>query len=58
MDELLADGAVRDATGPALAEHLDTWQLADHVFTVGAYESAAFLPRSFGVDLDDDLRPT
>lgn len=56
VDELVADGAIHDDTWSVLAESLDTRQLVDVVFTVGAYESVAFFLRSFAVELDDDLR--
>jgi len=59
VDELVGDGAVSDATWQALAGELDVHQLMDLVFTVGAYEILAMALRSFGVELDDDLkRPT
>ena len=56
VDELLADAEVGDATWATLAEHLDTEQLMDLVFTVGAYEIVAMAFKSFGVELDADLR--
>jgi 4-carboxymuconolactone decarboxylase len=55
VDELLADGAVADATWAVLADGLDRQQLMDVVFTVGAYDVVAMAFRSFGVALDDDL---
>ncbi len=51
-----ADGMVSDATWETLAGDLDEQQLMDLVFTVGAYEVLAMAFRSFGVELDDDLR--
>jgi alkylhydroperoxidase family enzyme len=56
VDELLADAEVGDATWATLADHLDTEQLMDLVFTVGAYEIVAMAFKSFGVELDADLR--
>jgi alkylhydroperoxidase family enzyme len=56
VDELIADAQVGDATWATLAEHLDTEQLMDVVFTVGAYELVAMAFKSFGVELDRDLR--
>ena len=56
VDELLADAEVSDGTWATLAEQLDTQQLMDLVFTVGAYEIVAMAFKSFGVELDDDLR--
>jgi len=55
-DELLADAEVGDATWATLAGELDTEQLMDLVFTVGAYEIVAMAFKSFGVELDADLR--
>ncbi len=56
VDELIGSGAVSDATWAVLAGRLDEQQLMDLVFTVGAYEILAMAFRSFGVELDDDLR--
>ena len=56
VDELLADALVSDDTWAALAAELDTQQLMDVVFTVGAYDLLAMAFRSFGVELDDDLK--
>jgi alkylhydroperoxidase family enzyme len=55
-DELIADAKITDATWSALCDALDEQQLMDLVFTVGAYEVLAMAFRSFGVQLDDDLR--
>ena len=56
VDELIAEGAIADATWTALAGELDEQQLMDLVFTVGAYEVLAMAFRSFDVELDDDLK--
>jgi alkylhydroperoxidase family enzyme len=56
VDELVRDGVIADDTWATLATELDTEQLMDVVFTVGAYETLAFAFRSFGIELDDDLR--
>lgn len=56
VDELLADALVTDTTWKQLAAELDDQQLMDVVFTVGAYDLLAMAFRSFGVQLDDDLR--
>ncbi len=56
VDELIADGAVSEATWELLAAELDDQQLMDLVFTVGAYEILAMALRSFAVELDDDLK--
>lgn len=56
-DELVATAAVADGTYAVLSESLDTLQLMDVVFIVGAYEVFAMAMRTFGVELDDDLLP-
>lgn len=56
VDELLADARIADATWDVLAAALAERQLMDLVFTVGAYDLLAMAFRSFGVELDDDLR--
>jgi alkylhydroperoxidase family enzyme len=55
-DELIGDAVVTDATWAVLASELDEQQLMDLVFTVGSYEVLAMAFRSFGIELDDDLR--
>ena len=55
-DELVADARIGDGTWAALARELEEQQLMDLVFTVGAYEILAMAFRSFGVELDADLR--
>ncbi len=56
-DELVADARIGDTTYATLSSSLDTQQLMDVVFTVGAYEVFAMAMRSFDVVLDDDLVP-
>ncbi|HLM29857.1 MAG TPA: carboxymuconolactone decarboxylase family protein [Acidimicrobiales bacterium] len=56
VDELVGDATITDATWQALARELDEQQLMDLVFTVGAYDVLAMAFRSFGVELDADLR--
>lgn len=56
-DELVADARIGEETYAALSAELDTRQLMDVVFTVGAYEVFAMAMRTFDVELDDDLRP-
>jgi alkylhydroperoxidase family enzyme len=58
VDELLADAQVADETWELLASELDTHQLMDLVFTVGAYDLLAMAFKSFGVEIDDDLAAT
>jgi alkylhydroperoxidase family enzyme len=55
-DELVGDGTISDRTWAALSTGLDQHQMMDLVFTVGAYEVLAMALRSFGVQLDDDLK--
>lgn len=55
VDELVADACISDPTWAALAAELDTRQLMDLVFTVGAYDLLAMAMRSFRVQLDADL---
>lgn len=57
-DELIGDGAIGDETWAVLTGKLDTEQIMDVIFTVGAYETLAWMMRSFDLDLDDDLRPS
>jgi alkylhydroperoxidase family enzyme len=56
VDELLANARVADDTWAVLAADLEVEQLMDVIFTVGAYDALAMLLRSFGVQLDEDLR--
>ena len=56
-DELVGDAMISDATWAVLSETMDEHQLMDLVFTVGAYELLAMAFRSFGVQIDEDLRP-
>ena len=56
-DELVADARIGEGTYDVLAAELDTQQIMDVVFTVGAYEVFAMAMRTFDVELDDDLRP-
>jgi alkylhydroperoxidase family enzyme len=55
-DELVTDARIGDATYAQLSAELDTQQLMDVLFTVGAYDVLAMFLRTFEVDLDDDLR--
>ncbi len=55
-DELVRDACLSDETWAGLSGELDTRQLMDVVFTVGAYDLLAMAFRTFGVELDDDLR--
>lgn len=57
VDELVRDATITDSTWTALAGGLDTQQLMDLVFTVGAYDLLAMVMGAFGVELDADLEP-
>ena len=50
VDELIDDGAIGEPTWAALANELDTEQLLDVIFTVGAYETVAWMMRSLDLD--------
>ena len=52
----MRDARLSDDTWATLAAELDTQQLMDVVFTVGAYDLLAMAFRTFDVELDDDLR--
>ncbi len=55
VDELVRDAEISERTWDELARTLDTHQLMDLVFTVGAYDLLAMAFRSFGVEMDADL---
>jgi alkylhydroperoxidase family enzyme len=55
-DELVEDGSISAATLGVLQTHLDVQQILDLIYTVGCYQSLAWMLRSFDVGLDDDLR--
>lgn len=55
-DELVQDARITDETWRVLAGELNTQQLMDVVFTVGAYDLLAMAFRTFDLELDDDLR--
>jgi AhpD family alkylhydroperoxidase len=55
VDELVGGGAIGDETWAVLARELDTQQLLDVIFTVGAYETLAWMMRSFDLAIDDDI---
>lgn len=56
-DQLLDRHCIDDATWFHLAEHLDSRQLVEVVFTVGTYSCLAMAFNSFGVQLDPGLEP-
>jgi AhpD family alkylhydroperoxidase len=55
-DELIGDGAISEPTWAVLGGELDSQQLLDVIFTVGAYATIAAMMRSFDLDLDDELQ--
>jgi alkylhydroperoxidase family enzyme len=55
-DELVRDARIADSTWATLSAELETQQLMDVLFTVGAYDLLAMALRTFDVELDDDLR--
>ncbi len=55
-DELVADARIGQDTFTVLSGELDTQQMMDTVFTVGAYDVLAMALRTFDVEVDDDLR--
>jgi AhpD family alkylhydroperoxidase len=54
-DELVGDGAISPPTWDVLAAELDAQQLLDVIFTVGTYETLAYMMRSLDLDLDPEL---
>ncbi len=55
VDELIDDGVIGDDTWATLAAELDEQQLFDLIFTVGCYETVAFLMRSIGLEVDPTI---
>ena len=51
------DALIGDETWSSLAGELEERELMDLVFTVGAYDVLAMALKTFGVPLDDDLKP-
>jgi len=56
VDELVGDGVIADQTWAVLSAHLDYQQLLDVIFTAGSYTTLAWMMRSLGITVDDDLR--
>lgn len=56
-NELYTDTFITDETWNALAERYNTHQLMDLVFTVGFYNMYAMALNSFGVQLEEGLKP-
>ncbi|CUU60959.1 alkylhydroperoxidase AhpD family core domain-containing protein [Parafrankia irregularis] len=57
-DEIIADGQLTDATWAALSTELDTRQMLDLIFTVGAYETVSAMLRTFGIGTNDPPDPS
>jgi alkylhydroperoxidase family enzyme len=55
VDELVTGGVIADDTWKLLAAELDAQQLLDVIYTVGAYQTLAWMVRSLEVPVDDDL---
>src|SRR5262245_203852 len=55
VDEPVADGATGAQTWAVLAAELDAPQLLDVVFTVGCYNTVAWLFRSFDLEVDPEI---
>lgn len=55
VDDLIGDGGISEATWAVLAAEMNAQQLLDLIYTVGAYESVAFMLRSIEIQLDDGL---
>lgn len=56
-DELLDTATISDATWAELAQHFDTKQLMEVVFTIGAYAMLNWSVNAFGVGLGDEIDP-
>jgi len=55
VDDLIADARIGETNYGVLSAKLDTQQIMDVVFTVGAYETLAMAMRTFDLELDEDL---
>jgi alkylhydroperoxidase family enzyme len=55
VDELIEEGTIAADTWGVLAAELSYEQLLDTIFTVGAYETVAWMMRSLDLDIDDDI---
>ena len=55
-DDLVAAARIGEESYATLSAELDTQQMMDVVFIVGAYEVFAMAMRTFDVELDDDLQ--
>jgi alkylhydroperoxidase family enzyme len=55
VDELIGDGQISDPTWAALAARLEEKQILDVIFTVGCYDTLAWMYDSLQLDLETDL---
>ncbi len=55
VDELFATATLSDATWAALAEHFDTRQMMEVVFTIGAYAMLNWAVNAFGIPLGKEI---
>ena len=55
VDELARNGVITDPTWANLNEHLETRQILDVIVTAGAYTTIAWMMKSVGIDLDEEL---
>ena len=55
VDDLIGHGQVSDPTWAALAARLDEKQILDVIFTVGCYDTLAWMYDSLQLDLETDL---
>jgi len=55
VDELYIDSFISDATWNALAEHYNTHQMLDLIFTVGQYNLVSMFLNSIGVQREDGV---
>ena len=56
VDELISEaGSISTPTWQALGNHLDTQQLLDLIFTVGAYDTLARMFSSLELEIDDEI---
>jgi len=56
VDELIDTGTIGDATWAVLSADFDAEQLLDVIYTVGCYETVAFMMNALHVPLDESLR--
>ncbi len=56
VDELIDHGKIGDEAWAVLADKLEVKQILDVIFTVGCYETLAYMMSSFEIPLDDDIR--